>query len=290
MADILWTCTSSISSRPTIYPWKTGSFFYASISRWVITYCFDINVKICNVLICLELIKMLPKSIHQIAPFSFQNSKIFQLLRGGSFWGGHIPPQTPHCARKRAIGADAPPDHPPNFKTDLRPWVWCGACELTFASEKGGLWAENFQIWGLVSWKFPNLGACELKISKFGGLWAKIWVKIEAVEAKIFQIFSKGGLVNWLFCLKWDPCERQERREKGVFRAAHPHTPFLGQCPPPPGARSTKWGMRWPVLPHLRVFFFFFLRINHRIVWTLEIHKGAIIFFRIGDHEKAGGS
>ena len=36
----------------------------------------------------------------------------------------------------------------------------CGACELTFASEKGGL----------VSEKFPNLGACELKISKFGGL------------------------------------------------------------------------------------------------------------------------
>ena len=36
----------------------------------------------------------------------------------------------------------------------------CGACELTFASEKGGL----------VSGKFPNLGACELKISQFGGL------------------------------------------------------------------------------------------------------------------------
>ena len=31
---------------------------------------------------------------------------------------------------------------------------------------------------GLVSGKFPNLGACELKISKFGGLWAEnfeIW-------------------------------------------------------------------------------------------------------------------
>ena len=40
--------------------------------------------------------------------------------------------------------------------------------------------------------------------------------------------------MNWLFSLKWDPCERQERREKGVFRVAHPHTPFLGQCPPPP--------------------------------------------------------
>ena len=108
----------------------------------------------------------------------------------------------------------------------------CGACELTFASEKGGLWAENFQIWGLVSWKFQNLGACELKISKFGGLWAKIWVKIEAVEAKISKFSQKGVLWTDLFCLKWDPCERQERREKGVFRAAHPHTPFLGQCPP----------------------------------------------------------
>ena len=96
---------------------------------------------------------------------------------------------------------------------------------------RGGLWTENFQIWGLVSWKFPNLGACELKISKFGCLWAKIWVKIEAVEAKIFK-FSQRGLMNWLFCLKWDPCELQERREKEVFRAAHPHTPFLGQCPP----------------------------------------------------------
>ena len=62
----------------------------------MITYCFDINVKICNVLICLELIKMLPKSIHQIAPFSFQNSKIFQLLRGA-----HPPSDTPLCAQAR---------------------------------------------------------------------------------------------------------------------------------------------------------------------------------------------
>ena len=34
----------------------------------------------------------------------------------------------------------------------------CGACELILASEKGGLWTENFQIWGLANWKFPNLG------------------------------------------------------------------------------------------------------------------------------------
>ena len=46
----------------------------------------------------------------------------------------------------------------------------CGACELTFASEKGGLVSGKFLNFGLVSGKFPNLGACELKISKFGGL------------------------------------------------------------------------------------------------------------------------
>ena len=44
--------------------------------------------------------------------------------------------------------------------------------------------------------------------------------------------------MNWLVCLKWDPCELQERREKGIFRAAHPHTPFLGQCPP----------LEWPII------------------------------------------
>ena len=96
---------------------------------------------------------------------------------------------------------------------------------------------------GLVRGKFPNLGACELKISKFGALWAKnfqilwakIWVKIEQCWGKNFQISQKGVLwTDSLICLKWDPCERQERHEKGVFRAAHPHTPLLGQCPPPP--------------------------------------------------------
>ena len=99
-----------------------------------------------------------------------------------------------------------------------------------FVSEKGDLWTENFQIWGLLNWKFPNLAACELKVFKFVVLRAKIWAKIEAVEAKISKFSQKGGLVNWLFCLKWDPCELQERRGKGVSRAAHPHTPFLGQC------------------------------------------------------------
>ena len=47
--------------------------------------------------------------------------------------------------------------------------------------------------------------------------------------------------MNRLFCSKWDPCELQEKHEKGVVRAAHPHTTFLGQCPFP-GQRS---GMRF---------------------------------------------
>ena len=99
----------------------------------------------------------------------------------------------------------------------------CGACELTFASEKGGLWAENFQIWGLVSGKFPNLGACELKISKFGGLWAKIWVKIEAVEAKISKFSRKGVLRTDSFA--WNGTLASGRR--GVKRGSSgPHIPI----------------------------------------------------------------
>ena len=109
-----------------------------------------------------------------------------------------------------------------------------GACELTFASENGGLWAENFQIWGLVSWKLPNLGACELKISKFGGLWAKIWVKIQAVEAKIAKFSQKGVL--WTDCFAWNGALANGRRgvKRGSSGLHTHHTPFLGQCPPGP--------------------------------------------------------
>ena len=101
-----------------------------------------------------------------------------------------------------------------------------GACELIYASEKGALWTENFPIWELVNWKFTNLGSCELKIFKFGGLRAKIWAKIEAVEAKISKFSQKGVLWTDSFAWNENPCKMQERREKGVFRAAHAHTPF----------------------------------------------------------------
>ena len=95
-----------------------------------------------------------------------------------------------------------------------------GACELKL-SEFGGLWTENF----------PILGACELKISKFGGLRAKIRAKIEAVEAKISTFSQKGVL--WTDSFAWNGTLANCRRgmKKGVFRAAYPNTPFLGQCP-----------------------------------------------------------
>ena len=102
-----------------------------------------------------------------------------------------------------------------------------------FGGGVGGA-ARISELWGLRTdiclWK--GGGACELKISNFGGLWTENLGENWGCRGWNFQSFSKGGLVNWLFCLKWDPCELQERREKGVFRTAHPHTPFLGQCPP----------------------------------------------------------
>ena len=105
-----------------------------------------------------------------------------------------------------------------------------GVCGPDFRS--GGLWTDHC-LWkgGLLNWKFPNLGACELKISNFGGLWTENF-QIWGLESENFLFFLKRGLLNWGYCLKWDPCELRERREKGVFRAAHPRTPFLGQCPP----------------------------------------------------------
>ena len=76
---------------------------------------------------------------------------------------------------------------------------------------------------GLVSGKFPNLGACELKISKFGSLWAKRWVKIEAVEAKISKFSQKGVL--WTDSFAWNGTLASGRR--GVKRGSSgPHIPL----------------------------------------------------------------
>ena len=147
-------------------------------------------------------------------------------------WYGYVPRSWPFFqASRRSLNLSSmcrscAPGGALNFISGrgVRPgFPKCGACELTFASEKGGLWVENFQIWGLVSWKFPNLGACELKISKFGGLWAKIWVEIEAVEAKISKFSQKGVL--WTDSLAWNGTLASGRR--GVKRGSSgPHIPI----------------------------------------------------------------
>ena len=94
---------------------------------------------------------------------------------------------------------------------------------------------------GLVNWKFPNFGAVELKISKFGGLWAKLWVKIEAVEAKISK-FSQNGVL-WTDSSAWNGTLANCRR--GVKRGSSgPHIPMapypLSRSVPPPESDPTK--------------------------------------------------
>ena len=113
-----------------------------------------------------------------------------------------------------------------DFRMGLANWYLPlkeGACELKI-SQFGGLWTENFPIWGLVSWKFQNLGACELKISIFGGLRAKIWAKIEAaVEAKISKFSQKGVL--WTDSFAWNGILANYKR--GVKRGSSgPHIPI----------------------------------------------------------------
>ena len=105
----------------------------------------------------------------------------------------------------------------PNFrKVGLANWhlplKGGGACERKI-SKFGGLWAENFQIWRLVSWKFPNLEACELKI----------WVKIEAVEAKMSKFSQKVVLLTDSFA--WNGTLGSGRR--GVKRGSSgPYIPI----------------------------------------------------------------
>ena len=102
----------------------------------------------------------------------------------------------------------------------------CGACELTFASEKGGLWAEiskfgglraeNFQISGLVSWKFPNLEACELK---FG------W-KLRLLRLK-FPNFLKRGSCELTLLLEMGPLRAAGEAWKGGLQGrTSPYSSF----------------------------------------------------------------
>ena len=92
----------------------------------------------------------------------------------------------------------------------------------------------------IVNWKCPNLGACELKMSKFRGLRAKIWAKIEAVEAKISKFSQKE--VFWTDSFAWNMILANYRRgvKWGLRGPTSPHPPFLGQCPQGPYSRVSQ--------------------------------------------------
>ena len=106
----------------------------------------------------------------------------------------------------------------------------CGACELTFTSEKGGLWAENFQIWGLVSWKFPNLGACELK---FG------W-KLRLLRLK-FPNFLKRGSCELTLLLEMGPLRAAGEAWKGGLQGRTSPYPLSRSVPPPGPLPNRAW-------------------------------------------------
>ena len=92
--------------------------------------------------------------------------------------------------------------------------------------KRGGLWAENFKIWGLVSWKFPNLGTCELK---FG------W-KLRLFRLK-FPNFLKRGSCELTLLLEMGPLRAAGEAWKGGLQGRTSPYPLSRSVPPSPG-----WG------------------------------------------------
>ena len=109
-----------------------------------------------------------------------------------------------------------------------------GACERKI-SKFGGLWAENFQIWGLVSWKFPNLGACELK---FG------W-KLRLFRLK-FPNFLKRGSCELTLLMEMGPLRAAGEAWKGGLQGRTSPYPLPRSVPPPPGRSHTLVG-EWKI-------------------------------------------
>ena len=127
---------------------------------------------------------------------------------------------------------------------------WAGMTQhtsLLVPFREGG--TQLFSGWG-VQPRFPKCGTCELMLSlkagswllwteifKFGGLRAKILAKTETAEAQISQ-FKGVFWTDFLSSFAWNgTLANYSLRgvKKGIFRATHPCTPFLGQCPPPQG-------------------------------------------------------
>ena len=107
----------------------------------------------------------------------------------------------------------------------------CGACELILASEKGGLWNENSHIWGACEWKISKFGGLWAENFQIWGLWAKFWVKIEAVEAKISK-FSQKGSCELIFLLEIGPLRTAGEAWKGGLQGRTSPYPLSRSVPP----------------------------------------------------------
>ena len=158
----------------------------------------------------------------------------------------------------------------------------CGACKLTFASEKGGLWAENFQICGLVSWKFPNLGACELK---FG------W-KLRLLRLK-FPNFLKRGSCELTLLLEIGPLRVAGEAWKGGLQGHTSPYPLSMSVPPPRwqhiasggGGRfynSPKWSLMWEnfvfwLTPKNNVVIKSGIPYQHNPISKIHVHKAHLL-------------
>ena len=184
-----------------------------------------------------------------------------QLLRGA-----HPPSDTPLCAQARnwrwRATRSSPPQcskriYAPECDVGLANWhlpLKRGACERKI-SKFEGLWAENFQIWGLVSWKFPNLGACELK---FG--WKSRLLRLK------FPNFLKRGSCELTLLLEMGPLWAAGEAWKGGLQGRTSPYSLSRSVPPPPPPPGSFDEMRhalasvatFKVLLFFFVFFFFF--------------------------------
>ena len=105
-----------------------------------------------------------------------------------------------------------------------------------------GVCGPDFRRVGLANWHLPlKRGACERKFPNFGGLWAKIWVKIEAVEAKISKFSQKGVL--WTDSFAWNGTLAGEAW-KGGLQGRTSLYPLSRSVPP---RECTKWRSMWKI-------------------------------------------
>ena len=111
------------------------------------------------------------------------------------------------------VGVCGPDFRSVGLQTDICLWKGGGACEQ----------------------KISKFGAGELEISKFGGLRAKIWAKIKAVdcvEALKFPNFLKRGSCELTLLLEMGPLQTAGEAWKGDLQGRTSPYPLSRSVPP----------------------------------------------------------